>query len=63
MDNYMVIFSIQLDKYIVKTNGKLISANKKNYVNYEEQVHSKLTVISSSILSNLMEHTSKYELI
>ena len=46
----MVILSIQLDKYIVKTNGNLIRANKKNCANYEEQGH-------SNLLSNLKEQT------
>ena len=61
MDNSMVILSVQSDKHVCRTNGKVIQANKKNCVNYKESVHRRLTVMASSMLSNLMHHSSKYD--
>ena len=60
MDNLMVILSVQSDKHLVKTNGKVMRANKKNCVNYKLKVHDKLTVMALSMLSNLIEYSSRY---
>ena len=59
MDNLMVIFSVQSDNHVIETNWKEIRANKKNCVSYKGNVHSKLTVSVSSILSILMENVTK----
>ena len=61
MDSSMVILSVQSDKHVVKTNSKVVKANKKNCVNFTEKVHSKLTVMASSMLSNLLANTFRYE--
>ena len=61
MDNSMVILSVQSDKHVCKTNGKVIQANKRNCVNYKETVHRRLTLMASSMLSNLVTHSSKYD--
>ena len=61
MDNSMVILSVQSDKHVCKTNRKVIQANKKSCVNYKERVHSRLTVMASSMISNLITHTFKYD--
>ena len=63
MDNSMVILSVQSDKHLVKTNGKVMKANKKHCVNYKLKVHNKLTVMASSMLSNLIEYSSRYKCI
>ena len=63
MDSSMVILSVQSDKHVVKTNGKFMNDNKKICLNYKEKVHSKLTVMASSMLSNLFKYITKYETI
>ena len=61
MDNSMVILSIQPDKHMKVINGKVLRQNKKECLNYIEKVHSKLTNMASSIISNMMAMISKYD--
>ena len=61
MDNSMVIMSLQSDKHVVKTNGKVIRDNQRHCRNYKKLVHNKLTTVASSILSSLMNRIKYYE--
>ena len=59
----MVILSIQSDKHMKVINGKVLRQNKKECLNYTQKVHSKLTNMASSMISNMMAMISKYDTI
>ena len=63
MDNSMVIMSLQSDKHVVKTNGKVIRDNQRHCRNYKNNVHDKLATVASSILSTLLNRIKYYETI
>ena len=41
----MVIMSLQSDKHVLKTNGKVIRDNQRHCRNYKNNVHDKLTTV------------------
>ena len=57
----MVILSVLSDKLVAKTNGSVIKDNKQHCPNYKDAVHDKLTIVASSMLSNLKEQINRYE--
>ena len=59
MDSSTVIW-IQSDEKIVKTSKILMQDNNKNCVNYEGKVNGKLTIMATSMLSNLIELFRRY---
>ena len=63
MDNSMIIMSLQSDKHVVKTNGKVIRDNQRHCRNYKNNVHDKLATVASSILSTLLNRIKYYETI
>ena len=61
MDNSMFIMSLQSDKHVVKTNGKVIRDNQRRCRNYKNNVHDKLTTVASSTLSSLIYCIKYYD--
>ena len=57
----MVILSVLSDKHVAKTNGSVIKDNTQHCLNYKDAVHDKLTIVASSMLSNLKERIIRYE--
>ena len=51
MDSSFVIFSVQSDKHVVKTNVIVIWDNKRHCLNYQNNDHDKLNIVVCSILS------------
>ena len=63
MDSSMVILSLLSDKHVQKVNSNVIKQNKRQCMNYGNEVHDKLTVRGSSMVSNLVSLTNRYKCI
>ena len=63
MDSSMVILSLLSDKHVKKVNSNVIKQNKRKCMNYTNEVHDKLTVRASSMISNLVALTHRYKCI
>ena len=63
MDSSMVILSLLSDKHVKKVNSNVIKQNKRQCMNYINEVHDKLTVCASSIVSNLVAFVHRYKCI
>ena len=63
MDNSMVILSLLSDKHVQKINGNVIHQNRRECLNYLDNVHNKLTSMASSMMANMMEIVTRYDTI
>ena len=63
MDSSMVILSLLSDKHVKKVNSNVIKQNKRQCMNYTNEVHDKLTVRASSMVSNLVSLSNRYKCI
>ena len=61
MDSSMVILSLLSDKHVKKVNSNVIKQNKRQYMNYTNEVHDKLTARALSMVSNIVSLTDRYK--
>ena len=61
MDSSMMILSVQSDKHVQKTHSKVTNHCKRHCLNYQGEIHDKLTRMMSSMMSNIIALVDRYE--
>ena len=63
MDNSMVILNLLSDKHVQNINGNVIRHNRRERINYLDNVHNKFTSMASSMIANMIKIVPQYETI
>ena len=63
MDNSTVILSLLSDKYVKKVDSNVMQQNKRESINYTNEMHNTLTLIAFSMVANIVVNTHRYKCI